>query len=318
MTSLRKHAAFCVTWPFFSHLDQRGEALGRTWIFSCGMAKACKTMARFGVSYIIETAPLLCLEMHIHDSSYFPQTVTAPWVCWFERSCILKHTMENHDKLCYWANEQHRLECSSIISHHCIHDMQRHALCLNIYINYSSHFPLRSSPCLNIADLMLIHSRACIEAFVTWQDAKICRLRALALSCIIFSSSISFDSWTLFQSGSRNKEDLSNLDMTSLPPGVDPHTIPLVPPPVGVIPNFKNSPSIETTAIVVISITIGLEVFFLTVRLHSNVKKFQTLMADDCVMIETQVPWENRLTECRDGHCCNALFIKSCLCSSLL
>ncbi|MCJ1428549.1 hypothetical protein MMC29_006459 [Sticta canariensis] len=42
--------------------------------------------------------------------------------------------------------------------------------------------------------------------------------------------------------------------MTSLPPGVDPHTIPLIPPPAGIIPNFEDPPSIYTVATAVASV----------------------------------------------------------------
>ncbi|KAL9125025.1 MAG: hypothetical protein Q9217_005718, partial [Psora testacea] len=69
--------------------------------------------------------------------------------------------------------------------------------------------------------------------------------------------------------------------MESLPPGIDLHTIPLIPPPAGVTPNFKNPPSIADTTTAVVSVMMILEIFFLTVRLHSNIKTFRTLRADD-------------------------------------
>lgn len=66
--------------------------------------------------------------------------------------------------------------------------------------------------------------------------------------------------------------------------GVNASTTPMVLPPDGIKSNFKNPHSLANTAIGIISVVILLEVFFLAVRLHNNIKTFSTLMADDCVL----------------------------------
>ena len=65
---------------------------------------------------------------------------------------------------------------------------------------------------------------------------------------------------------------------------MDLSTIPIVSPPDGIKSNFKNPQSLANTAIGIVSVVILLEVFFLAVRLHNNIKTFSTLMADDCVL----------------------------------
>ena len=72
--------------------------------------------------------------------------------------------------------------------------------------------------------------------------------------------------------------------MAELPPGTDLHTIPVLRPPNGIISDFENPPSIADTATAVVSLVIVLEIFFLSVRLHSNISKFRTLAADDCML----------------------------------
>lgn len=86
-----------------------------------------------------------------------------------------------------------------------------------------------------------------------------------------------------------------------LPSSMGLDDISIVPPPAGVKSNIKNPPSLANTAIGVISVVILLEVFFLAVRLHNNIKTFSTLMADDCALDLILRLWGDRLIKYRDG-----------------
>ena len=97
--------------------------------------------------------------------------------------------------------------------------------------------------------------------------------------------------------------------MTSHPPGVDLHTIPLFPPPAGITPNFENPPSLAAVATAVVSVVICLEVFFLTVRVYSNVRKFRILKADDCALNEDQIRYRKRANWQGAGMAITAMFL---------
>lgn len=70
--------------------------------------------------------------------------------------------------------------------------------------------------------------------------------------------------------------------MVELPPGVDPSTTPLLPPPDGKSSNFIDPTSLASVAEGVGGVLIAIETLLLILRTYSNLKTFRKLHLEDC------------------------------------
>lgn len=69
--------------------------------------------------------------------------------------------------------------------------------------------------------------------------------------------------------------------MDQLPPGIDPSTIPLLPPPDGKSSNFIDPPSLASVSEGVGGLLIAVETLLLILRTYSNLKAFRKLRLED-------------------------------------
>lgn len=73
--------------------------------------------------------------------------------------------------------------------------------------------------------------------------------------------------------------------MDSLPPGIDPSTIPIAPNPNGDPPNFVDPPSLAPAVLGVGMALIIISGIFVMLRLITNLKNTGRLALDDCMYI---------------------------------
>lgn len=70
--------------------------------------------------------------------------------------------------------------------------------------------------------------------------------------------------------------------MASLPPGVDPSTIPLLPNPNGDPPNFVDPSSLQPAVLGTGIALIAISAFLVILRTGTNIKSQRKLGVDDC------------------------------------
>ena len=105
---------------------------------------------------------------------------------------------------------------------------------------------------------------------------------------------------------------------TQLPPGMDLNTTPLIAPPTGIESNFVDPPSLSTVIIAVVSITIILQVFFLSIRVYNDVCILGKVTWDNCVLHLLLDKKFKKLKHERDRHYRSNFFGRSLSMSSIL